>query len=71
MKKIALSDIGHASKEHYENVWDYGQEIINTNPGSIVNICSDLGTPPRFQRFYICFYAIKKNKIGGLGVSLL
>lgn len=48
VKKIALLEVEHALKEHYERVWDYGQEIINTNHGSTVNICSDQGTPRRF-----------------------
>lgn len=65
VKKLALSDIEKTLAEHYEGVSDYEQEILNTNPGSTVQIRTDQGTPKRIQRMYICFDDVKKNWLEG------
>lgn len=43
VKKIALSKIEKTLAEHYEGVWDYKQEILNTNLGNTVQIRSNQG----------------------------
>ncbi|KAK1361480.1 hypothetical protein POM88_045954 [Heracleum sosnowskyi] len=37
-KKIAMSELESVLQEHYGRLWDYGAEILRTNPGSSVFI---------------------------------
>lgn len=60
-KRVALSKIEKILQEHYAKVWEYGNEILDTNPGSTIQIRGDGGTPPRFQRMYFYFKALKQN----------
>lgn len=35
-KKAAMAELESVLKEHYGRLWDYGDEILRTNPGSCV-----------------------------------
>ncbi|KAK1361483.1 hypothetical protein POM88_045957 [Heracleum sosnowskyi] len=43
-KKIAMSELESVLQEHYGRLWDYGAEILRTNPGSSVFIKGEVTT---------------------------
>ncbi|KAJ9561814.1 hypothetical protein OSB04_006974 [Centaurea solstitialis] len=65
-KGRGIHQIEGSLSEHYGRVWDYGEEIIRSNLGSIVKIVveeSDNGN--YFKGFYVCFKAVKDGwKLG-------
>ncbi|XP_023755101.1 uncharacterized protein LOC111903563 [Lactuca sativa] len=63
----ALSLIDGNLSDHYARVWDYGHELMRSNPGSIVRISVNINPDhtTTFHRIYVCFKAIKDGwKIG-------
>ncbi|KAJ9540199.1 hypothetical protein OSB04_026705 [Centaurea solstitialis] len=59
-KTRVIHQIEGSLAEHYGRVWDYGGEIIRSNPGSTIKIIveeSDNGN--YFKGFYVCFKALK------------
>ena len=75
----AMSLIEGKLSDHYARVWDYGHELIRSNPGSSIKICVDPnpdGTTT-FSRIYICFKAMQDGwklgcrKVIGLDGSFL
>nr|KAJ0207769.1 hypothetical protein LSAT_V11C500254770 [Lactuca sativa] len=53
--------------EHYARIWEYGGEIIRSNPGSTAKVGVDIKEDGSsvFKRFYVCFKAIKDGWIRG------
>ena len=62
-KQKALEIINGKLTEHYARIWDYGAEILRSNPGSTVQV--SVTTNPDgltyFHRIYICFKAIREG----------
>ena len=62
-KKIVSQKLLEGMKEEYTKVFDYQLELLRSNPGSTVLV----GLDPKymdqniFQRFYVCFNAMKKG----------
>nr|KAJ0199810.1 hypothetical protein LSAT_V11C600299070 [Lactuca sativa] len=58
---MALSFIDGKLSDHYEIVWDYGHEMMRSNPGSIVRIFVNINPnqTTTFHRMYVCFKATK------------
>ncbi|CAI9294268.1 unnamed protein product [Lactuca saligna] len=53
--------------EHYARIWEYGGEIIRSNPSSTTKVGFDIKEDGSsvFKRFYVCFKAIKDGWIRG------
>ena len=67
-KKLAMSELDSVLQEHYGRLWDYGAEVLRTNPGSSVIFKGEVNeesSNPTFQRMYICFAALKRGFISG------
>ncbi|CAI9271375.1 unnamed protein product [Lactuca saligna] len=49
--------------DHYTRVWDYGHELLRSNPNITVRITVtvNLDNTTSFHRFYICFKAIREG----------
>ncbi|CAI9302910.1 unnamed protein product [Lactuca saligna] len=59
----AMSMIEGKLGDHYARVWDYGGELLRSNPDSTIKICvedNNDGTTI-FKRMYICFKSIKEG----------
>ena len=65
-KGRAMHQIEGSLAEHYDRVWDYGGEIIRSNPGSTVKIIvEECDNGNYFKGFYVCFKALKDGwKLG-------
>ncbi|GKC32216.1 hypothetical protein Tco_1039510 [Tanacetum coccineum] len=64
--KKALLEYEGGLKEHYAKLWDYGAEILETNPGSTVKmLVNRLDGNIYFNSYYICFKGIKDGWING------
>nr|KAJ0198726.1 hypothetical protein LSAT_V11C600327810 [Lactuca sativa] len=59
----ALSLIHGNLNDHYARVWDYGHELLRSNPDSTVRITVNVNpdNTTTFHRFYICFKAIREG----------
>lgn len=59
-KKKALSEIEGEIAKQYKRLYDYGAEIIRSNPGSTVKIGVDrVNEISTFKRIYVCFQSLK------------
>ncbi|CAI9296202.1 unnamed protein product [Lactuca saligna] len=59
----AMSMIEGKLGDHYARVWDYGGELLRSNPDNTIKICvedNNDGTTI-FKRMYICFKSIKER----------
>lgn len=54
-KKYAWTDIEGCLKDHYEKLWDYGEEIMRTNSGSTVKLNVDIMPDSSivFSKYYV------------------
>ena len=52
-----------SEREQYDLIWDYGKELLRSNPHSTVQISTTPlpNSPPQFKRFYVCLDACKKG----------
>ncbi|KAJ9547108.1 hypothetical protein OSB04_019651 [Centaurea solstitialis] len=64
----ALYQIEGSLVEHYGRVWEYGAELLRSNPGSTVKIAVDEGLNEQnyFKGMYVCFKALKDGWKAGL-----
>jgi hypothetical protein len=62
-KKIVMDKLLSGLREEYTKVFDYQLELLRSNPGSTVVVCLDpmIMEQNIFQRFYVCFDALKKG----------
>lgn len=63
-----MGELEDVLKEHYARLWDYGAEVLRTNPGSSLFIkgeATEESENPTFQRLYICFNALKQGFLNG------
>lgn len=63
----AISLIDGKLSDHYVKVWDYGHELMRSNPGSTIQIFVTVNpdNTTTFHRMYTCFKAIKEGwKVG-------
>ena len=62
-KSLVLKAALDSMKGEYTRVYDYQAELLRSNPGSTVVVCLDPEIEDRhvFERFYICFDALKKG----------
>ncbi|KAL8520262.1 hypothetical protein ACS0TY_010986 [Phlomoides rotata] len=62
-KRMALSKLEGDADLQYTKLWAYAEELRKTNPGSSII----LGTTDdnRFDRFYVCWNAMKRAFLGG------
>ena len=63
----AISLIDGKLSDHYVKVWDYGHELMRSNPGSTIQIFVTVNPDNTitFHRVYTCFKAIKEGwKVG-------
>ena len=62
-KSLVLKAALDSMKGEYTRVYDYQAELLRSNPGSIVVVCLDPEIEDRhvFERFYVCFDALKKG----------
>ncbi|KAL8515383.1 hypothetical protein ACS0TY_014184 [Phlomoides rotata] len=56
-KNIALGMIDGRPDEQYSKLWDYAQELRNSNLNSIIVLDND--DEGRFRAMYVCFQAVK------------
>ncbi|KAL8115171.1 hypothetical protein AgCh_021848 [Apium graveolens] len=67
-KKAAMAELESMLKEDYARLWDYGDEVLRTNPGSSLFIkggATEESENPTFQRLYIYFNALKMGFLSG------
>ena len=63
-KRLALSEIEGEIAKQYKRLYDYGAEVLTSNPGSTVKIRvdrPDLESPAIFRGIYVCFAAMKEG----------
>ena len=68
LRKAALDGVHDSLKQHYSKIWDFGHEVLKTNPNNTVKIYGtrlNENDVNRFKRMYICYSALKKGwKVG-------
>ncbi|GJX46318.1 calcium/proton exchanger [Tanacetum coccineum] len=66
-KQRALFDHEGGLIEHYSRLWDYRQQLLDTNPGSTVHLQIEEkeNGQKHFLRFYVCFKAMKEGWSAG------
>lgn len=63
-KTLVRDKISGNYKEEFSMLRDYGDELLDKNPGNTVVISTDrvnIEFPPVFKRMYVCFDALKKG----------
>ena len=63
-KAIASDHVDGSFKEQYKRIFDYANEILTRNPGSIVQVKVEPNETlqgPIFRRFYVCLKACKDS----------
>ncbi|CAL2250436.1 unnamed protein product [Prunus armeniaca] len=65
-KRLAKAQIEENYIQQYARLWDYAEQLKNTNKGSTMKIKCDLvGDEAIFQRIYVCLAACKKGFLAG------
>jgi hypothetical protein len=62
-KKVGLEVIYGDEEAHYNQLWDYANEIRRSNPGSSFFVSLDENS--RFKRAYMCLEASKQGFLQG------
>ena len=58
VKRTIMTEIEGDYKDDYRRLWDYVEELRQTNAGTTVEIIYEEGTST-FSKIYICFHALK------------
>ncbi|XP_023758661.1 uncharacterized protein LOC111907101 [Lactuca sativa] len=65
-RALAFTLIDGKLTDHYARIWDYGNEVLRSNPGSTVEIGVDVNPDAKyFKRIYICLKALKERWLKG------
>jgi hypothetical protein len=66
-KSIVQKESLDAMKGEYSRVFDYQEELLRSNPGSTIAVFLDPDIEDKavFERFYVCFDALKKGLLAG------
>ncbi|CAI9296705.1 unnamed protein product [Lactuca saligna] len=65
-RALAFTLIEGKLTDHYARIWDYGNEVLQSNPGSTVEIGVDVNLDAKyFKRIYICLKALKEGWLKG------
>ena len=64
VKRTIMTEIEGDYKDDYRRLWDYAEELRQTNAGTTVEIIYEEGTS-MFSKIYICFHALKQGWISG------
>ncbi|KAL0374433.1 UNVERIFIED_CONTAM: hypothetical protein Sradi_3359000 [Sesamum radiatum] len=64
--KKALKKLEGTPEHQFSKLWDYAEELRRTNPGSTIILgVNDESGENRFEKFYVCFSAMKDGFLGG------
>ncbi|KAL0298709.1 UNVERIFIED_CONTAM: hypothetical protein Sradi_6530700 [Sesamum radiatum] len=67
-KRQALKKLEGSPEHQFSKLWDYAEELRSTNPGSTVILrINDENGENRFEKFYVCYNAMKQGFLGGCG----
>ena len=58
VKRAIIIELEGDFKDDYRRIWDYAEELRQTNEGTTVEVIAEDGTS-RFSKIYICFKALK------------
>ena len=64
VKRTIMTELEGDYKDDYRRLWDYEEELRQTNAGTTVEIIYEEGTS-MFSKIYICFHALKQGWISG------
>nr|GEZ07315.1 hypothetical protein [Tanacetum cinerariifolium] len=66
-KKKALNQYQTCLEDHYEMLWSFASEILNSNPGSTYKLGVDNMPDGNnyFKTFYVCFKGVKQGWLQG------
>ncbi|CAI9289675.1 unnamed protein product [Lactuca saligna] len=65
-RALAFTLIDGKLTDHYARIWDYGNEVLRSNPGRTVEIGVDVNPDAKyFKRIYICLKALKEGWLKG------
>ncbi|KAL2235316.1 UNVERIFIED_CONTAM: hypothetical protein Sindi_1263800, partial [Sesamum indicum] len=65
-KREALKKLEGSPEYQFTKLWDYAEELRKTNSGSTVILgTNDENGQNRFEKFYVCFSALKQGFLGG------
>nr|KAJ0212267.1 hypothetical protein LSAT_V11C400177520 [Lactuca sativa] len=66
-RRFELSKIEGTLVEYYGRLWDYGEEIMRSNPGSTVRMDVDImpNSTIYFSKYYACFKGVRDGLIEG------
>ncbi|KAL0398914.1 UNVERIFIED_CONTAM: hypothetical protein Sradi_2234700 [Sesamum radiatum] len=65
-KRQALKKLEGSPEHQFSKLWDYAEELRKTNPGSTVILgVNDENGENRFEKFYVCFSAMKQGFLAG------
>ncbi|XP_011093261.1 uncharacterized protein LOC105173270 [Sesamum indicum] len=65
-KREALTKLEGSPEYQFTKLWDYAEELRKTNLGSTVVLgINDENGQNRFEKFYVCFSALKQGFLGG------
>lgn len=60
VKRKILRELEGDYKEDYAKLWDYAEELRQTNPGTTVEVLPEEHSS-MFGKFYVCFAALKQG----------
>nr|KAJ0197066.1 hypothetical protein LSAT_V11C700369130 [Lactuca sativa] len=65
-RALAFTLIDGKLVDQYARIWDYGNEVLRSNPGSTIETGVDVNPDGKyFKRFYICLKALKVGWLKG------
>ncbi|CAH9092560.1 unnamed protein product [Cuscuta europaea] len=66
-KRLALNHIQGTSNKQFSKLWEYGEELRRSNPGSTIILGTKLdeASNSRFSTMYLCFKGLKDGFLSG------